>query len=101
MDSIIQERIQATQNLINTNSELQKVIEKHQTFWNQIKDYDLLWLVQEIQPKWNNRNKLSNDESEKLALLMLTYRLKGLDPEYFTCGAGASSGNGDSNCLII
>lgn len=101
MNEIIQERIQDTQTLINTNAELQVIIKNNQLFWDQIKNYNMLQLVQEIQPRWNTRNTLSKKEMEKLTLLMLAYRLLGLDPEYFTCGVGASSGSGNSNCLII
>lgn len=100
-DPLVTKRIQNTQNLINTEPELQKIIKDNTSYWDKVKTYDVIRLVKEIQPRWNNRNSLSDKESAKLALLMLAYRLQGLDVEYFTSGAGASYGDGDSNCVIV
>lgn len=100
MNQIIQDRIQTTQDLIDTNSDIQDVIKRHKCYWDQVKNYDDLLLIQEIQPRWCNRKQLSQTETEKLTLLLLSYRLHGLDPDYFVSGSGASSGNGDSNCTI-
>ena len=47
MNEIIQERIRDTQNLIDTDTELQKIIENDQPYWDQVKNYNMLQLVQE------------------------------------------------------
>ena len=101
MDEIFQERIRTTQKLIDTDAKIKEIIQKNQLLWAKIKNYDTSKLIEELQHKWNKRNKLSQEEGEKLCLLMLAYRLRGLDVEYFTAGAGASSGNGESNCTIL
>lgn len=94
-EAIYQERIKATNDLIANNSEIQKLLADNKSFWTEIKDYSVIQLVSEIQPRWNQQNSLSQKDTVKLVLLMLEYRLRGLDMEYFTSGAGAPG-----NCCI-
>jgi len=98
MQSIIDERIRATKKLINENAEIRELIMKNQSYWDEIRHYNGVQLVQEIEPLWNNRYNITEVEAMKLTLLMLAYRLAGFDHEYFT--AGASSGNRD-DCVIV
>jgi hypothetical protein len=94
-DAIYEARVKATNDLISSNQQIKKLLVDNKSYWDQIKNYSVMQLVSEIQPKWNKQNSLSEKEATKLTLLMLEYRLRGLDMEYFTCGAGAPG-----NCCI-
>ena len=90
VNTIYQDRINATNDLIATNSEIQELIRDNLSYWNKIKGYSVMQLISEIQPKWNELRSLSKKEASEMSLLMLEYRLRGLDIEYFTHGAGSS-----------
>lgn len=95
-DFIFAQRIKETQACIDADPELKKLIADKQAFWNKIKTYSIHQLVAKIQPMWNQQKSLSEKKAKKLVLLLLEYRLRGLDIEYFTAGAGAPN-----SCLII
>jgi hypothetical protein len=95
MDPFVEERINETKQLIQSNPKLQDLILNNQTFYNQIRNYSFEQLMAELQPKWNNQKSLSEDEGKKLALLIIEYRSRGFDIEYLINGAGAPN-----NCLI-
>ena len=99
MDGFIAERIRATQEIL-AKPEIKEIISKHKDFWMDIQNKGIN-IVYMIQPVWNKRNKISATESEKLCLMLLAYRLQGLDMEYFTSGAGASYGDGEGSCIVM
>ena len=88
-DSIIAQRITETHKCIDENPELKQLIIDNQSFWRDIKGYSIQQLVAEIQPKWHKQSSLSEKKAKELILLLLEYRLRGLDIEYFKSGAGA------------
>lgn len=94
-ESITESRIRQTKQLIEENADLKKLIADNQTYWKKIERYSSIKLVEKIQPIWNKRNSLKEKEAKKVTLLLLQYRLRGLDPEYFTHGAGAG------DCVIL
>jgi hypothetical protein len=98
---ITQQRIQDAQKYLDSNEDLKALIKKRSSFWNEINRYHDIIIVHKIQPLWTSRNNLAETDAEELALLILRYRLLGLDPEYFTNGAGSSDGNGEPGCTIL
>lgn len=93
---ITAKRIRETEQMIADDPQLQQLIASRHDYVQTIKTYDLNQLMNKIQPMYNKLNRLSEEEAEKLVLLMLEYRLRGLDMEYFTQGAG-----GRGNCSIL
>ena len=87
--------------LISENSELKKMIDENQNYYNQIKKYSFEELINNLQPRWSNQNFLNEKETMELTLLFFEYRVRGLDPEYFTAGAGSHVKRSQSESCII
>ena len=99
---IIKERISSAQKLINENEEAQELIKRKHKYWVKVQSYNDKVLIKEIQNLWNNRNRLNEGDTEKMTLLLLTYRLRGLDTQYFISGDGASDGDGQQlKCILV
>ena len=83
--------------------DLEEVRAKHKEYVEELRGLGLHALVCEIQPKWNNRNVQPADGGERLFLALEEYKRRDGDMEYFTSGAGASSGDGDGgySCSVL
>lgn len=101
MSSTQNARIAQVEREIENDPEIKALYEKEAAYVAEIKELGLQELMFEIQPRWNKRNSLSDKELEKLGLLLFEYRMRGMDMGYFTCGAGASDGNGGTNCTVM
>jgi hypothetical protein len=89
MDTLQEIRRSEVLELINTNLEIKKLYEDNSNYIAEISEYPFGKLINELQPKWSNQNFLSTDDQVKLTLLLLEYRKRGFDIEYFTSGAGS------------
>jgi len=68
---------------------MKKMVDDNNEYVEKVKKYSFDQLMQELQPKWTNQRFLNEREQTELALLILEYRLRGFDMEYFTSGAGS------------
>jgi len=96
------QRINETKKTIDESPELKKLVEENTEYVTRIQKYSFDELISELQPKWSNQRFLEQREAEELTLLLLEYRLRGLDIEYFTQGGGSYiKTNKDSECSLL
>ena len=83
-------RVEEADKLIKGSPVMKESFEKYPDYAEQTWDMSFDDLIKEIQPRWSSRNSDSLNEvhGTLMCIAMMEYRLRGLDMEYFTSGAG-------------
>ena len=97
-----QRRIDEVKRQVESTPELKKMVDNNQEYVEKIKNYSFDDLMNELQPKWTNQRFLNEKEATEFALLIIEYRMRGLDMEYFTSGAGSYiTAKKGMDCIIL
>lgn len=101
-DDTKRSRIDEVTSIIENNPNLKELREKNSEYCSKIQKYEFEQLMGELQPLWTNQHFGTKEENEKMILLILEYRLRGMDMEYFTSGAGSFiRTKPEQNCVIL
>lgn len=101
-DETKRSRIKEVEELMESNPTLKELREKNSEYCSKIRKYDLTHLIEELQPLWTNQHFGTEDEKKQMLLLILEYRMRGMDMEYFTSGAGSFiRTKPEQECIIL